>query len=161
VRNTLRRPHQPAISASTAPARLPASGTQGEAVQANSKAYRASAQPTTTATTEASVPASRPTPSSSMRCTCRSRRRTGPHGAQHGKLALTLATRGGDGRQQHHQAGGQGEGKQELDRSDHLSEHALHLGDGLAHVDIGDVGKLAHQRVVELGRPGGARKALM
>jgi basic membrane protein A len=35
-RSTSRRPHQPAISASSAPASAPASGTQGEGAQANS-----------------------------------------------------------------------------------------------------------------------------
>ncbi len=35
-RNTSRRPHHPAPSASTAPASAPASGTTGEAVQLNS-----------------------------------------------------------------------------------------------------------------------------
>ena len=37
-RNTSRRPHQPAASASKAPATVPTSGTQGEGFQLNSKA---------------------------------------------------------------------------------------------------------------------------
>jgi hypothetical protein len=45
----------------------------------------------------------------------------------------------------------QREAEQELHRADHLVQHALHLVDGAAHVDVGDVGEGAHQRVVEAG----------
>ena len=65
-----------------------------------------------------------------------------------------LLARGGHGGKQHHQAGGQGKGKQEFHRADHLVEHTLDLGNGGGHVDTGDVGELAHQRVVEAWRVG-------
>ena len=39
VRNTLRSPHQPAAKASKAPARLPASGTTGEAAARHGRRF--------------------------------------------------------------------------------------------------------------------------
>ena len=57
--------------------------------------------------------------------------------------------RGGDSGEQHHQARGQREAEEELHRADHLVQHGLHLVQRGRHVDVGHVGKGAHQGVVE------------
>ena len=71
------------------------------------------------------------------------------HRPHDGKLTGTLLPRGCHGGKQHHQTGRQGKGKQEFHCTDHLVQHTLDLCNGGRHVDAGDVGKLAHQRIVK------------
>ncbi len=71
------------------------------------------------------------------------------HGPHDRVLTGALLARRGDCGKQHHQACGQRESEQELHRADDLAQHLLELGHGGAQVDVGDVGKLAHQRIVK------------
>ena len=73
-------------------------------------------------------------------------------GPQYGEFTRSLLAGGGHCRKQHHQPGRKGKGKQKLNGPGHLVQHPLHLGEGAAHVHIGDVGKAPHQRIVKARR---------
>ena len=74
-------------------------------------------------------------------------------GTHYRELARPLFARRCYGSEQHNETGCQRKAEQELNRADDLVEHALHLRDGRAHIDVGDVRVTAHQCVVEtLGR---------
>jgi hypothetical protein len=119
------------------------------------------AQPTTKAMLLAMNPASQPMPSSSVRCTCASKAAPAPSArmmaysrSRAWRLAPTAASK-------HHQARGQGEGKQVLHSPDDLVHDALDLRQGAAHVHTGDVGELVDQALSKPGRAFGERKAAM
>ena len=76
-----------------------------------------------------------------------------PQRPHDGVFAFACLAAGAHGSQQHHQASGQGEGKQILHRTDDLVHDPLHLGQGAAHVDTGDVRKLVDQGVLKSGLP--------
>ena len=71
------------------------------------------------------------------------------HRAHDGVLTGPVFAGRADGGKQHDQPSRQREHKQKLDGGNHLVQHFLQLGNRAAHVGGGDIGKLAHQRVVK------------
>jgi hypothetical protein len=134
-------------------------GTSGDAVHAKSNTYFASPQPTADRHA-AGQEARQQADAGQLRALHLPQQRAArAHRPHDGELARALLARGGDGGEQHHQPRRQREAEQEFHRADHLVQHRLHLVDGAGHVDVGDVGKAAHQRVVEAGLLGRAEGA--